>query len=152
RDLEVGGAEGDLGGALRLVAEERHVPQHGLHAVGELAGGVELDEFHRHLHALCQLAREVGRDALRRAIRLVPQHEEEVAVVEADAQLAGRGEVLLGGGRNGAGHSLRSVNAATRSAATESETATAEITVARFSLVSASSADFSSAVTVLCSC
>jgi len=102
RDLEVGRREGDLVGALRLVAEEGDVPHALLHAVGELAGGVELDVVGLDAEALCELAPEVGGDALRRAIGRVLQHQQEVGVVEADAELAGGRELGDGGGRDAA--------------------------------------------------
>jgi hypothetical protein len=45
RDLQVGGGEGDLAGALGLDPEERDVPGAGLDCIGQLAGGIERDEL-----------------------------------------------------------------------------------------------------------
>jgi hypothetical protein len=75
-----------------------HVPLRIADRIGELAGGGVPDELHRDTQALAELAPKVGRDAARRAIGLVAQHQQEVGVVQADAQLARRCELLLGCG------------------------------------------------------
>ena len=95
RDLEIGLGERNLGCALRLGAEKADVALAVAHGVGELAGLRELHELDRDAEPPAELAAKVGRDAARRAVGRVLEDEEEVAVVQADAQLAARSELFL---------------------------------------------------------
>ena len=107
RNLEVGGRERDLGGALGLRAEERHVPRAGLHAVAELAGGVELDELDRHADPPAELAGHVGGDAAGVGRRRARSDQQEVAVVEPDPELSGRSDLGSNSGRDLGRHGAR---------------------------------------------
>src|SRR3954467_1589191 len=94
RDLEVRRAEIHFVRALRLVAEEADVDLRRLHGVEELAGGVELHELERQARALGELAAAIRGDAARLAVRIVAGDDEEVGVVETDAQFSAGGELL----------------------------------------------------------
>src|SRR5712691_4918173 len=89
RDLEVCGGERDLVRALRLGAEEADVPGALPGPFGEIAGLAVLDELDRHAEAPRHLAAEVWRHADWYPIAF-SRDDEEVAVVDADAQLAAR--------------------------------------------------------------
>src|SRR5690606_32206757 len=78
RELEVGRAEGDLVRALRLGADEGDVPLVLAHRFGGLSRRVEAHVLDRQAGAARELAREVRRDALRRAVGRVLEDEQEV--------------------------------------------------------------------------
>src|SRR5882672_1519222 len=104
-DLEIRRAEGDFARALRLVAEEGDVPGAGLYRVGELSGCLEGDQIDRNVQPPAELPPQVHRDTAEFAARRVLVHQQEISVVDADAQLPRRGQLRARGGgrRHGAG-------------------------------------------------
>src|SRR6185436_7678988 len=93
RNLQIGGAEGDLVRALRLIAEESYVPGSGLCRVGQFSRSVEYHELDGHSEPPSQLTSEIGRDAARLGTRPVAGHQKKIPGVDADAQLARRSQL-----------------------------------------------------------
>src|SRR5437773_862363 len=97
--LEVGGAESDLARALGLVAEEGDVPRAGLHRIGQLSRGLEGDEINGNVQPPAELPPQIDRDATILPARRILVHQEEISVVDSDAELPRRGQLGSCGGR-----------------------------------------------------
>src|SRR6267378_1154269 len=98
-DLEVGGAESDLARALRLVSKKGDVPCTGLRCIGELARCLEGDEIDGNAQPPAELPPQVDRDATILPARRVLVHQQEISVVDADAELPRRSQLGSCGGR-----------------------------------------------------
>src|SRR5207247_4889073 len=104
-DLEIGRGERDLVRALRLGAEEGDVPGARLDGVGQLAGRGEGAEVARHADPPPELARKVGRRTARLGPQSVGRDEQEVPIVDADAELSSRSQLGPHGRSDVVGHS-----------------------------------------------
>src|SRR5438093_1859524 len=99
-DLEVSGAESDLARALRLVSKKGDVPRAGLHRIGQLARGLEGDEIDGNAQPPAELPPQVDRDAAILSARRILAYQQEISVVDADAELPRWSQIgSHGGGR-----------------------------------------------------
>ena len=99
-DLEIRRGEAHQRLARRIGAEERDVPHAGRRRVAHDGDAVVRDDLDGHAEPPADLLHQVDRHAARLAGRPVLRGENEVAVVDPGAELAGRGEVGADGGRD----------------------------------------------------
>src|SRR5499426_890716 len=103
-DLYIRSGEINLVCPARIDRQECHVPSTVFHGVEHFSSRVESDKLHRQVDALTKLVRQINGHAAECTAAGVFSRKHRIAIIDANAQLAGRREIRKHGSRDRFSH------------------------------------------------